>query len=355
MTLLACALAAEGQRVEMITFYSGGEFEAEVSECGVHLHRMHKQGRWDLLGFGTRLVRTIRKHGGGVVVGFLEGANILLSVSKPLLNGRKVVNRLASTYMDPGRYNWLSGWSFGAELRFARRADLVIANSSAGTKRARQAGVPAAKVALVPNAVDSVRFRRNAKAAADLRGEWGVGEGDRVVGIVGRLDPMKDHVNFVAAAEIVLQTLPGVFFVCVGGGSDRVYEEEVRRRAERLLDLNRIMFLGFRSDLAGIYSAIDVNVLSSSGEGSPNSVIESMACGTTCVVTDVGDARRLVGDTGTVVPEGDSPKLAEGILYQMERITAHPDLGAAARDRVLAEHSVASCVNSFRAALASMP
>jgi glycosyltransferase involved in cell wall biosynthesis len=354
LALIACALAADGHDVELITFYAGGEFEPEVRRCGVNLSSLGKSGRWDLVGFGTRLVRTLRRSGGGVVVGFLEGANIILAVLRPLLDGRKVVNRLASTYMDLGRYDWLSGWSFGAELRFAKRADLVIANSSAGVERALKAGVANDKLAMVPNAVDGEWFKPDEGAASALRDAWGVAAGDRVVGIVGRLDPMKDHANFVAAAEIVLQRRPGVIFVCVGGGSDPAYTEEIRCRAGRLVEQGRFLFLGFRSDLPGIYSALDVNVLSSYGEGSPNSIIESMACGTTCVVTDVGDARKLVGGTGTVVPARDAQQLAEGILLQLEMISVEPGLGATARDTVLAEHSVQSCVRSFRTALASI-
>lgn len=354
LVLLACALVAVGHKVEMITFYSGGEFEAEVRHCGVHLTTLQKRGRWDLVGFGARLVKAVRKCESRVVVGFLEGANIILVASRPLLAGRKIVNRLAAAYMDPARYDWLSGWSFGAELWFAKRADLVIANSNAGVDRARAAGVRDGKLAIVPNAVDDTRFKPDALAATELRNEWGVGDGQVVVGIVGRLDPMKDHVNFIAAAEIALESRPDALFICVGGGSDSAYAEEVRQRASRLVDSGRLKFLGFRTDLQGIYSAFDINVLSSYGEGSPNSIIESMACETTCVVTDVGDARRLVGETGTVVPAGNPQKLADGLVHQLERIAARPDLGRAAREKVIAEHSVASCVRSFTTALASI-
>lgn len=354
LALLACALAADGHRVEMIIFYGGGEFEEDVKRCGVVLNCLEKRGRWDMVGFGVRLVSAIRKRAGGTVVGFLEGANIMLSACRPLLGGRTVVNRLASTYMDTTRYDWLSGWSFGAELWFAKQADLVITNSNVGLARARKAGVSAARLAVVPNAVDSQRFRPDTNAAAALRAEWGVATGQSVVGIVGRMDPMKDHANFVAAAELILQSRPEVFFICVGGGSDAKYEEAIRHRAQQLVDSGRLIFLGYRSDLPGIYSALDVNVLSSYGEGSPNCIIESMACGTTCVVTDVGDAQLLVGDTGTVVPARDPLRLADGVTRQLDKLAAQPGLAGAARDRVLARHSVASCVDSFRTALASL-
>jgi glycosyltransferase involved in cell wall biosynthesis len=221
LILLACALAGNGHGVRVITFYSGGVFEKEAAACGVELLSMNKKGRWDLLGFMFRLVKTIRDSRGRAAVGFLEGANILLTASKLLLPGKIIVNRLAATYMDLDRYDWLSSWSFRTEIRLARFADLVITNSVAGKTRAEQSGVEAGKVFVVPNAIDSNVFKADKTGGAALRKEWGVGRGSNVIGLVGRIDPMKDHPTFIRAAELVLERRSDVVFICVGSGSDK--------------------------------------------------------------------------------------------------------------------------------------
>jgi glycosyltransferase involved in cell wall biosynthesis len=353
LILLACALAGNGHGVRVITFYSGGAFEKEAAACGVELLSMNKKGRWDLLGFMFRLVKTVRDSRGRAAVGFLEGANILLIASKFLLPGKIIVNRLAATYMDLDRYDWLSSWSFRAEIRLARFADLVITNSVAGKTRAEQSGVAAGKVFVVPNAIDSNVFKADKTGGAALRKEWGVGRGGYVIGLVGRIDPMKDHPTFIRAAELVLERRSDVVFICVGSGSDKDYDARVRALARDLVNTGRMLFLGFRTDLPAIYTAMDVNVLSSYGEGSPNSVIESMSCQTTCVVTDVGDARLLVGDTGEVVPVRDCARLAQGILRQLDKLAGQPDLGTRAREKILADYSVQKTVASLQSALQS--
>ena len=77
---------------------------------------------------------------------------------------------------------------------------------------------------------------------------------------------------------------------------------------------DKIILAGVRSDIERVMCALDVSVLPSAfGEALPNVVAESMACGTPCIVTDVGDSGYLVGNTGWVVPPRSPRNLAECI------------------------------------------
>jgi glycosyltransferase involved in cell wall biosynthesis len=95
-----------------------------------------------------------------------------------------------------------------------------------------------------------------------------------------------------------------------------------------------------------------VLVSASASEGLPNVVGEAMAAGVPCVVTDVGDSARVVGDTGIVVPPDDPAALARGMLGIAKlAATERGALGAAARDRVTARYSVDAMVSDMAAAL----
>jgi glycosyltransferase involved in cell wall biosynthesis len=146
-----------------------------------------------------------------------------------------------------------------------------------------------------------------------LRAELGWSRDAPVVGMVGRLVPIKDVPTFLRAAAIVRDARPDVRFVLVGDGEER----ELLECTCRSLRLEgELRFLGWRRDLAAIYGDLDVAVNSSLNEGTPVSLIEALAAGCPVVATRVGGTANLLGDGayGRLVPPGDPEALAGGIL-----------------------------------------
>jgi glycosyltransferase involved in cell wall biosynthesis len=93
--------------------------------------------------------------------------------------------------------------------------------------------------------------------------------------------------------------------------------------------------------VADIHTASDISCLCSYTEGLPNAVVEAMACGLPCVVTDVGDSARVVGDTGLVVPPRDPVALADALRGLLtESGDARRDRGRRARERVENEFTI---------------
>ncbi len=349
---LASALQARGHAVTVVVFYRGGRLAQELADAGIAVRHLGKRGRWDVVGVLFRLVRLVRRHRPDAVYAFLPTPNMAASAAKPFLKGTAVVWGVRSSSADLSRYDPFSALCARIEPRLSRFADLVVANSEAGARHAVARGFPAERTVVVPNGIDTARFRPDAEARHRVRSQWGVSEEETVIGLVARIDPAKGHDTYLEAAAMVAGRRPDVRFVCVGDGpaAERWSLESLGRE----LGLGpRLVWTGLRADVAGVYNALDVATMPSAfSEGFPNVVGEAMACGTPCVVTDVGDAARVVGPTGVVVPPDDPKALAEGWLTLLAELDGH---GERARQRVLRDFTTEQLATRTCAALARLP
>ncbi len=157
---------------------------------------------------------------------------------------------------------------------------------------------PARRVFVVPLGLDLTAFERGFSGPS-LRAELAVPEGAFVVGIVGRLAPVKDHALFLRAAAVLARRRSAARFVVVGGGP---LDAELRSLAAALGIGDRVHFLGLRTDLARVYAGFDAVALTSLQEGTPLSLLEAMAAGRPLVATAVGGVPDLLTQewTGSV-------------------------------------------------------
>ncbi len=352
LVVLAKGLVRRGHAVAVAVFFGGGVYEAELAKTGVRVINLGKRGRWDVLPFLNRLVRFLRKERPAVMHSYLGVPNILAAVLKPLLPGTRIVWGVRASNVDLSRYDWLSRLAYVLERRLARFADRIIANSQAGKRYAVANNFPEDKIIVVPNGIDTTYFRFDPEGRHQVRSEWGLGEDEVLIGLVARLDPMKDHPTFLEAASHIARGRHDVRFVCVGEGSAG-YLETIKQQAVALGLIEQLILAGARDNMPAVYSALDIASSSSSfGEGFSNTIAEAMACGVPCVVTDVGDSAHIVGDTGSVVAPGDGSALAAAIL----NLTNLPSeerqaLGDAGRARIVSEFGLDRLVQRTELAL----
>ena len=229
--------------------------------------------------------------------------------------------------------------------RFPR---VVISNSDAGLTWHEALGYRPRRWALIPNGIDTEAFRPDPRARAETRAALGFGEGVFAIGLIARCDPMKDHATFIRAAARLAETRPEARFVLVGRGTDSRDGALERWIAEAGIT-DRTRRLSERTDIAKIIPGLDLMTLSSAfGEGFPNVLGEAMACGVPCVTTDVGDAARVVGDSGLVVRPRDPDALAAAWDEAAARDGAtRAASGAAAREWIIAQYSLAGMVRRY--------
>jgi glycosyltransferase involved in cell wall biosynthesis len=284
------------------------------------------------------LVRLVRRYRPDVVHTHTAKAGVLGRVAARLAGARVVVHtyhgHVLTGYFHPvvsAAYRFierrLSAWSSAlVTVSEAVRDDLVrLGIASRHHIRVIPLGLELAPLARVlPRGV--LRRPADVPAAAPL------------VGIVGRLVPIKDIPTFLRAAAAVAAAQPDARFAVVGDGEAR---EALEAEARRLLPPDRVFFHGWKSDMGEVFGDLTVAVNASLNEGTPVALIEAMAAGVPVVATAVGGTPDLLGegDRGLLVPAGDPERLAGAILDVLRAPEEARARAARGRDYVLAHHS----------------
>jgi glycosyltransferase involved in cell wall biosynthesis len=232
----------------------------------------------------------------------------------------------------------------------SRRARVIVYNSRVSAAQHERLGYAADRTRLLPNGFDLHRFRPDPAACGRLRDRIGAPPDARVVGMVARFHPMKDHATFLAAMERLLPADPSLHVVLAGSGvaaSNEPFARLLPREPWRA----RIHPLGEEADVAALLAGLDVCALSSSrSEGFPNVVGEALACAVPSVVTDSGDAAAVLGEAGEVVAPGDPAAFAAAVRRLLELAPEErARLGRAGRERVMREYSIDAVARRYEA------
>jgi glycosyltransferase involved in cell wall biosynthesis len=220
--------------------------------------------------------------------------------------------------------------------------------------------VPASRGTIVYDGIEVCPHDRRAGRQC-LLAELSLPSDAKIVGMVGRLAPQKDHETFIRAAARVVAVDPTVRFLVVGDHTDTEAARQHYRMLAELVEERRltghVMFTGFRSDVPLLLSGLDVSVLATNFEGFGLVIVEAMAQGTPVVATDVGGVTEIITDkvTGLLHRPGDDADLAEKILSLLSNRTLGESLVEAGRrlveDRFTLRQFAGSIARLYREAI----
>jgi glycosyltransferase involved in cell wall biosynthesis len=241
----------------------------------------------------------------------------------------------------------------GVERLLARSTDRIIAISPAirdELLRDHRIGRPE-QYRVVPLGFDlSALAAIDKRARPAARRTLGIDDHAHVVSTVGRLTAIKQHHLFLETARLVAQSDSSAVFLIAGDGELRAALEETARDFGLA---GRVRFLGWQRDLAAIYAASDVFLLTSRNEGTPVALIESLAAGVPGVATDVGGVRDVLDDgtgpAGAVVPYGDPVALSDAVAKFLADASLRRILGERGRASVMARYGVDRLVDEIDA------
>lgn len=203
-------------------------------------------------------------------------------------------------------------------------------------------GIPEEKIRIIHNGIDVAAF--GGLPDPTVLSELGINAGDPVIGIVAGLRPEKDHRTFLRAAKVISSQVPSARFLIVGDGTLRA---ELKAVAKSLQIEQSVHFLGLRTDIGRLLSAMDVFTLCSrTVECLPFALLEAMASAVPAVCTDVGGIGEILDDgvSGYLVAPGDAEALAARIVSLLRDPQKARGMGNAARLRVQTDFTLRKSV-----------
>lgn len=331
-----------------ILFFTKGPSIDEARKKKIPVHLILKKGRG--LIFLYNLYKFLKKNRYDVLHTHTINGNFYGRLSGKLSNIPVLLTTVHSHIIDElkglKKPSLLDHFRYRIDLFFARWSKALIVVSENIHERLIGHGIPAKKIYVIENGVDTSKFKPSYQTGIDVRKELGISVKAKVVGIIGRMVPLKNHDFFLDTAKEVLRERENACFLIVGDGP---LKNHIQSYAYSLGLREHVIFTGWRNDIERIITALDILVLCSQVEGHNVVILEAMSCEKPVIGTDVRGIHSTIrnNENGVLVPLGDSTALAKAILFLFNNPEKAKSMGDAGRKYIQKKHSIDRMVSAY--------
>lgn len=320
----------------VVSLIDRGTLGSSIESLGIPVHTIGMKQGIPTLSTTLRLVQIIQNFQPDILQGWMYHGNLAAYfVSLFLMTKTPIFWSIHFSIGSLSAEKWMTQIiiRLGASLSNFINKSIFVSNNS--KSQHETIGYSPIKACVIPNGFDISIFKPSCESRLKLRKELGLSSEIILIGLFARYHPMKDHSNFLKAANLLSKEFPQIHFVLAGKNVDK-QNQNLQSLIRNLEIVSQVHLLGERNDIPYIASALDILTLASAyGEAFPMVIGEAMSCGVPCAVTDVGDSAWVVGDTGKVVP----PRNPEALVRAWKELIALGSegriaLGKLARERI---------------------
>lgn len=341
---------APEDEIHVISLTDKGELGIELEEYGIEVHCLGlTAGRLSLKKISDLKV-LLTQIEPDVVMCWMYHAILFGTIAKLLSRTKFRFLWNIRTALDGRDSNKkLTNFIIQINAYLSNLPDKIIYNSYRSKAQHEELSYSSQNALVIPNGFDIVRFSPMQDATTTISPpELQVPEGAHLVGTIGRYHPVKGFKYFVETADILSRTKKNVYFVMIGKHLDQD-NQELMTMINRTQCRDRFILLGLRRDVDQLLPALSVYANTSTSEGFANVIGEAMASGVPCVVTDVGDSKKIVGACGSSIPSRDAEQMARAILDIINLPEDKKDkLRECSRARIVENFSIEAITKRYR-------
>ena len=261
-----------------------------------------------------KLYRLIKKINPDIVQTWMIHADLIGGLTARLIGIKNIFWGVHHSVLIYGKVKWPTIFILKINALLSHFIPKKIIYCAEKSRSAQESiGFSKSKGVVIQNGYDIKKFYRNTDLGINFRNELKISDDTFVIGHVGSYDPLKDQNTLIEAFDILNKQNFKFIAVLVGKNLDNDNNYLVTKIEEMGLS-SSIHLLGMRNDIPAVMNGIDLFILSSLSEAFPNVLNESMACGTPCITTDVGDASLIVKNTGWIVPPKNPKLIVDAVI-----------------------------------------
>lgn len=312
----------------LMCFNSPSPVSKEWKASGIEVYHLNMDKRVSIIGI-VRCMKLLRQWKPDILIVYGLRANLMARIAAWLCRIPVFVTG------QRGIEDWKGRFEVFLERATSVFVDLYIGNSQACCDMlANREKISRKKLHAIPNGIDFKTPDNFDMRTREIRTKHTIPPDSFIIGTVGRLQSVKGHHDFIAAAEIVLRKHPEAYFMLVG---EDFRNGELQAMAKHLQIDERVRFVGYSKDVAIWLSVFDIFVLPSLSEGMPVAVIEAMFMSKPVIATKVGGTPEVIheGQTGILIPPSNPTQMAESIITLIENPALRQKYAAAGYDRAV--------------------
>lgn len=319
---------------EVISLLDDGVYGKEIKDLGIKVHCLNIN-KGNIFSTIFRAKNICKKF--DIVDTWLYHADIFgFLIAKVLLKKKLIWNIRHSNLDKDVNKSWtLKIVKINSIL--SKHVDTITYNSYKALENHIEFGYADKNSVVIPNGFELDKFKYSLDDRVKIRQDLGLKEEDKVIITVGRWDIQKDYYTLFKALNKLIKQNVKFKMIMVGANLDYENNELVTLLNSYNLK-NNVILLGRRADIPALLSAADIYVSSSLGESFSNAIGEAMACELPCIVTDVGDSKLIVGDTGRIVGVGDYITMSKELINFINK--SNNDRNMTARSRVADKYDI---------------
>ena len=300
------------------------------------------------LGWLIKLRKSIKSFNPDLIMGWMYHGNIASFISSFMGFSGPVIWNIRHSLHDLQKERTSTRLAIRAGSYITRSPSRIIYNSAAAADQHEALGFHSGKRAILANGFDLERFKPDALARKDFREKLDISPDKLLLGVVGRSHPMKNHHGWLQAFRQTIDVNKNMH--CIMAGTGVAGPDSLLSKTVKELSLEEhVTLLPQTPNPEKLYPALDLLVMPSSwGEGFPNVVGEAMACGVPALVTNIGDASVIVGDTGFVAGDSTPETLAQQVLsVSLIGQAKLAVMGQRARERMVRNYGLSIAADAY--------